>query len=150
MPARAEVQTEYPAHAENACSNTPWGSCPLGDDAGLSRTEQGMMPNSHRSYPLEFRNLMVQLVRQGRSPRGLAAEFGVAKQTVRRWVRQASGENTRHSGRVEIFEGKEVLTLCRQNLVLREEGEALSKMAARLVREIDSTPVSRRRSNGKT
>ncbi len=42
-----------------------------------------------RPYPPEFRQQMVELVRSGRSPEKLEAEFGVTAPTIRAWVRQA-------------------------------------------------------------
>lgn len=50
-----------------------------------------------RSYPLEFRQQMVELVRAGRTPEELAREFEPSAQTIRNWVQQADVEGGQRS-----------------------------------------------------
>ena len=55
------------------------------------------MPKSHRPYPPEFRQRIVELVRKGRTPEELARQFEPSAQAIRNWVRQVArdaGERT--------------------------------------------------------
>jgi transposase len=44
------------------------------------------MPKSHRPYPPEFRQRIVELVRKGRTPEELGREFEPSAQCIRNWV----------------------------------------------------------------
>ena len=57
------------------------------------------MPRSNGPYPATFRQLMVDLVRAGRSPEALAKEFEPAAHAIRNWVKQADlDQGTREAG----------------------------------------------------
>jgi len=43
------------------------------------------MPRTHKPYPLEFRQRMVELVRAGRDPAELAKEFEPSEWSIRGW-----------------------------------------------------------------
>ena len=47
------------------------------------------MPKTHPPYSPEFRRRIVDLVRAGRDPAGLAREFDPTAQAIRNWVVQA-------------------------------------------------------------
>ena len=47
------------------------------------------MPKRHRPYPPEFRQRLIELVPQGRTPEELAQQFEPSAQTIR--VRQRGG-----------------------------------------------------------
>jgi transposase len=47
------------------------------------------MPKSHRPYPAEFRQRIVELVRKGRTPEKLVRQFEPSAQCIRNWGRQA-------------------------------------------------------------
>ena len=47
------------------------------------------MPRHREPYPPEFRSRMVELVKAGKKPEELAAEFEPTSQTIRNWVAQA-------------------------------------------------------------
>ncbi len=51
------------------------------------------MPGSHSPYPPEFRQQMVELVRAGRTPQELAAEFEPTAESIRNWVKQAARDD---------------------------------------------------------
>jgi transposase len=53
------------------------------------------MPKSHRPYPAEYRQRIIDLVRKGRTPEDLARQFEPSAQCIRNWVRQAD----RNAGR---------------------------------------------------
>lgn len=47
------------------------------------------MPKTRPPYAPEFRRQMIELVRAGRDPAGLAREFEPSAQAIRNWVAQA-------------------------------------------------------------
>ena len=50
------------------------------------------MPKSHRLYPAEFRQRIIELVRKGRTPEELGREFEPSAQAIRNWMyEQTSG-----------------------------------------------------------
>jgi transposase len=52
-----------------------------------------------RSYPLEYRQQLVELVRAGRTPEELSREFEPSAQAIRNWVAQAErDEGSRKDG----------------------------------------------------
>ena len=48
------------------------------------------MPKSHRPYPPEFRQRLIELVRKGRTPEELARQFEPSAQAIRNWMKQAA------------------------------------------------------------
>src|SRR5437868_7512979 len=48
------------------------------------------MPKSHRPYPAEFRQRIIELVRKGRTPEELARQFEPSAQAIRNWLKQAA------------------------------------------------------------
>ena len=93
-----------------------------------------------RSYPPEFRQQMVELVRAGRSPEELAKEFEPSAQTIRNWVADAAAEGTRESSSLSAVEREELRRLRKENRLLKMEREILSKAAAWFARETNSIP----------
>ena len=87
------------------------------------------MPKSHRPYPLEYRQRIVELVRAGRSPESVAREFEPTAQGIRNWVRQADRDEGRRRDGLTTDERTEVQRLRRENATLREEREILKKAA---------------------
>jgi transposase len=98
------------------------------------------MGRSRRSYPPEFRQQMVGLVRAGRSPESLAREFEPSAQAIRNWLRQADLDEGRRSDGLTTEERTELKRLRRENRQLRTEREILAKAAAWFARETDSVP----------
>jgi len=93
-----------------------------------------------RSYPLEFRRQMVDLVRAGRTPEELAKEFEPTAQAIRNWVKQADLDAGRRTDGLTSEEQEELKRLRRENKQLRIEREILSKAAAWFARETDAVP----------
>ena len=55
------------------------------------------MPKSHRLYPAEFRQRIIEPVRKGRTPKELGRHFEPAAPAIRNWLKQAgldAGERT--------------------------------------------------------
>ena len=103
------------------------------------------MPKTHAPYPAEYRRRMVELARAGRSIQELAREFEPTVETIRQWVRQAQLDAGERSDGLTTTEREELVRLRRENRVLREEREILSKAAAWFATETGSAPS--RRSN---
>jgi len=103
------------------------------------------MPRSHPPYPLEYRRRMVELARAGRKIDELAREFEPSANAIRKWVKQAELDEGQRSDGLTTTEREELNRLRRENRVLREEREILSKAAAWFAQETGATPS--RRSN---
>jgi transposase len=98
------------------------------------------MPKPHKPYPLEYRERIIELVRNGRSPESLAQEFEPSAQCIRNWVRQADRDSGRRHDGLTTDERTELQRLRRENATLREEREILKKAAAWFARETGSIP----------
>ena len=98
------------------------------------------MPRPKSSYPPEFRQQMVEMVRSGRSPYSLAKEFEPSAQSIRTWVKQADLDEGRRGDGLTTVEREELRRLRRENRALRMEREILKKAAAWFARETDSLP----------
>jgi transposase len=98
------------------------------------------MPKSHRPYPPEYRERIIELVRTGRSPESLGREFEPSAQCIRNWVRQADRDAGRRADGLTTAERTELQRLRRENATLREEREILKKAAAWFARETNSIP----------
>jgi transposase len=98
------------------------------------------MPKSHPPYPEEFRQQILELVRAGRTPDELAAEFEPTAQTIRNWIKQAERDNGERSEDLSHDEKAELARLRKENKHLRLEREILSKAAAWFARETEAVP----------
>ena len=65
------------------------------------------MAKTHRPYAPEFRRRMVELVRAGRDPAGLAREFEPSAQAIRNWVAQADRPDGRREAEPAADAGPE-------------------------------------------
>src|SRR5208337_4894285 len=113
--------------------------------AEWGKWRRAAMPKSHARYAPEYRRRMVELVRAGRSPDDLAKEFEPTAQSIRNWVAQAERDGGGRLDGLTSEERQELTRLRRENRVLREEREILSKAAAWFATETGSVPS--RRSN---
>ena len=99
------------------------------------------MPQKHTpTYPVEFRERLVELVRSGRSPEELSKEFEPSAQTIRNWVAQADRDAGKRSDGLTTAEREELRRLRRENKKLKVEKEILKKAAAWFAQETDSVP----------
>jgi transposase len=98
------------------------------------------MPRTHRPYPPEFRQRMIELVRAGRQPEELAKEFEPTAQTIWNWLKQADLDNGHRTDGLTTEEKDELRRLRREVRTLREEREILRKAAAWFARETGSIP----------
>ena len=93
-----------------------------------------------RSYPVEFRQKIVELARSGRRLEDLASEFNLAPQTIRNWFRQHELDAGTRSDGLTSEERTEFAKLKREIKRLTIENEILSKAAAWFARETGSIP----------
>ena len=92
---------------------------------------------TRKRYSAELQQELVRLVRAGRTPEQLAAEFEPSAQAIRNWVKQAEiDEGTRTDG-LKTEEREELARLRRENARLKEEREILSKAAAWFAQETE-------------
>ena len=104
------------------------------------------MPRSHRPYAREYRRRIIELARSGRGEIDeLAREFEPSANAIRKWVKRAALDEGLRSDGLTTSEREELNRLRRENRVLREEREILSKAAAWFAQETGATPS--RRSN---
>jgi len=91
------------------------------------------MPKSHRRYPAEFRQQLIELVGAGRNPEELSREFGCTAQSIRNWVAQAAIDNGKAlpgKDGLTSAEREEVARLRRQVRQLQMERDILAKATA--------------------
>lgn len=93
-----------------------------------------------RSYPPDFRQKVVDLARAGRRLDDLASEFGLARQTVRNWIKQAELDTGVRGDGLTSEERAELSRLRKENKRLALENDILSKAAAWFARETNSVP----------
>jgi len=103
------------------------------------------MPKTHAPYAAEYRRRIVELARAGRSINQLAREFEPSANAIREWIKQAGLDDGLRSDGLTTSEREELVRLRRENRVLREEREILSKAAAWFATETGTVPS--RRSN---
>lgn len=98
------------------------------------------MPKTRPAYPAEFKEKVVALVRAGRKPREIAAEFSIAEQSVRTWVKRADLDDGRRHDGLASDERDELRRLRKEVRQLKMEREILSKAAAWFARETKKVP----------
>ena len=97
-----------------------------------------------RSYPDEFRERAVRLVREWRAERGLsdggltvvAAQLGLHRETLRRWVLEQAADGDIRPGPSRA-ERSRIAELERENKELRRANEILKTAAAFFGAELD-------------
>ena len=92
------------------------------------------------SYPPEYRQQMLEMVKAGRTPEELSREFEPTATTIHNWVKQADLDAGVRSDGLTTVEREELRRLRRENRQLRLEREILKKAAAWFARESDSIP----------
>jgi transposase len=98
------------------------------------------MAKSTRSYPPDFRQKILELIRSGRSGNAVAKQFGVSRQTITNWLKQDAADSGRRPDVLTSDERAELVRLRRENKRLTIEQEILSKAAAWFARETDAIP----------
>jgi len=93
------------------------------------------MPRTHKPYPPEFKQQLVDLVRAGRTPEELSREFEPTAQSISNWVAQADRDGGKRKDGPTTAEREELVKLRRENRQLKLEREILSKAAAWFAQE---------------
>jgi transposase len=95
------------------------------------------MPQKKR-YPDELRQRAVQYVFQSGNPIAqCAAELGIHRESLRKWVRQEEADRGQGGGRLTSDEREELNTLRKEVLELRRANEILKSASAFFARELD-------------
>jgi transposase-like protein len=100
------------------------------------------VPKPKPPYPVEYRQRILDLARQGRTAWDLAREFEPTATTIRSWIRRAGIDSGELEG-VTTDEKAELVRLRREVAVLKEEKEILAKAAAWFAEETGRTPRGR-------
>ena len=74
--------------------------------------------------------------------RSIAEKFGMAAETLRKWVRQAEVDGGRRPGTTSV-EAERIKELERENRELRRANEILKAASAFFARELDPRPPRR-------
>ena len=98
------------------------------------------MGREKKTYPTEFRERMVALVRSGRTAEELGREFEPTAQTIRNWGTQADRDEGIREDGLKTAERAELHDLRREVKRLKQEQEILTKAAAWFARETDVLP----------
>jgi transposase len=96
-------------------------------------------------YTPEFRQQILDLVKAGRPVQDLVRQYGCTATTIHGWLRQDSERNSKPGQPLTNIERDELERLRRENQVLRQERDILSKAAAWFAQE--TIPSSRRTSD---
>jgi transposase len=100
------------------------------------------MGKTRGPYPAEFRQQIVELVKAGRKPHELAAEFEPSTNSIKQWVRQADRDEGLRLDGLTTDEKEELRRLRRENQQLKIDREILGKAAAWFARESGSKDSS--------
>jgi transposase len=93
-----------------------------------------------RVYPPEFRSIVIELVRSGKSVSAVAKEYDVARLTITNWLKQDDLDAGRRTDGLTTAENAEVAKLRKRVRELEIERDILKKAAAWFARETDSVP----------
>src|SRR3954470_10329874 len=96
------------------------------------------VPKTRHAYPGESRREAGQMLRAGRTPRGLAESLGVSEQTLRDWRRQAQVDRHERDDGLSTDERDELRRLRRENARLKQERDLLKRAAAFFARETET------------
>lgn len=98
-------------------------------------------------YPAQFRTMIVELHRAGRTIGSLGKEFDVDVTTIRAWAKQTDLDTGRRSDGLTSSEKQELAQLRRENARLREERDILKKAAAWFAQEEEAARTHKKRSD---
>lgn len=102
---------------------------------------------NRKPYPREVRGRVVRMVlepgheydSQWAATGSIAEKFGMAAETLRKWVRQAEVDGGRRPGTTSV-EAERIKELERENRELRRANEILKAASAFFARELDPRP----------
>ena len=96
------------------------------------------MLQMNQNYEPEFKKIVRLHLEEGRSLKGLAAEYGVSKASISIWIKQFRKEcQTNEEAKADYDYMKKNLQLKKQLAELQKENDFLKKAAAFFAKEID-------------
>ncbi len=102
------------------------------------------MAKGRKTYPLEFRQRLLEIYGAGRSAESLPRDFEPTAQTIRNWAAQADRDAERRLDGLTTVERTELRELRRDNRRLEEELAILGRAVAWFAQKTDgSTPKQR-------
>ena len=103
------------------------------------------MSRTCQPYPDEFRNRIVELVRNGRTPSGLAEEFEPTEQTIRNWIKKADRDDGKSAEGLSTDEREELRELRKELRQVKQERDILANRCpfgtAWFARETEDVPT---------
>jgi transposase len=84
------------------------------------------MPKTRPPYPDEFRNRIVELARNGRTPSDLAEEFEPTEQTIRNWIKKADRDDGKSAEGLSTDERAELRELRKKLRQVKQERDILA------------------------
>jgi transposase len=112
-------------------------------DTEKLESESRMKKERRSKYPPEYKRRIVDLVRTGRKPASLAAEYGVHYSTILTWVKEADAVAVRNLDGVDPGDQTELVRLRERVAELEEEREILKKASAWFAQEASRTSSRR-------
>jgi transposase len=102
------------------------------------RKEKSLVMPRARKYPIELLDRATRLVfESGRPVAHLAADLGIPKETLRKYVRQVEVDQGRREG-LTSEEREEIKKLRRENFELRRANEILKAASVFFAKELDT------------
>jgi len=98
------------------------------------------MPRTRPPYPQAFRERIVELARNGRTPKDLAEEFEPTEPTIRSWVKQADRDDGKSADGLSTDEREELRELRKKLRQMKQERDILAKATAWFAREKGDVP----------
>jgi transposase len=84
------------------------------------------MPRTRPPYPQAFRERIVELARNGRTPKDLAEEFEPTEPTIRSWVKQADRDDGKSADGLSTDEREELRELRKKLRQMKQERDILA------------------------
>ena len=84
------------------------------------------MPRTRPPYPQKFRDQIVELARNGRTPKDLAEEFEPTQTTIRNWIKQADRDDGKSAEGLSTDEREELRELRKKLRELKQERDILA------------------------
>jgi len=111
------------------------------------------MPRTRPPYPQKFREKIVELAQNGRTPKELAEEFEPTQTTIRNWLKQADRDKGVRSDGPTTEEKEEIRRLRKKLRHLQQERDILATRrnpcgAAWFARETGDVPPKSSDSSG--
>jgi transposase len=112
------------------------------DVPSLSNQQVLTMPRTRPPYPQKFREQIVELARNGRTPAELAEEFEPTEPTIRSWIKRADRDEGKSAEGLSTDEREELRELRKKLRQMKQERDILAKATAWFAREKGDVPPS--------